>query len=180
MRTTSRWPCSTRRRTSASTASAARLREAPRTCGMTQNAHEKLQPSCTFTNARTRSSPTSARTHPIAPTSRATKSGVRSPGSRTTVTFVGQARESVAGEVRAAARHVDAARPPGGPARRLARLPHRLVRDAARVDDGDVGVLAAPPTWPSATSRSRISWTSVCETLQPRKSTVNVAMTGRC
>ena len=61
----------------------------PRTCGMTQKAQEKLQPSWTFTNARTRSRPTSARTQPIAPTSRATNSGVRSPGSRTTLMLSG-------------------------------------------------------------------------------------------
>ena len=36
VRTTSRWPCRARRATSASTSAAARLRLAPRTCGITQ------------------------------------------------------------------------------------------------------------------------------------------------
>src|SRR5438552_4053717 len=67
--TTSRWPCATRRTISSSTASARRLREAPRTSGMTQKLHENEQPSWTFTNARTRSSRASAWTQPIAPTS---------------------------------------------------------------------------------------------------------------
>ena len=40
----------------ASTASAARLRDAPRTSGITQKSHEKLQPSWILTKARTRSS----------------------------------------------------------------------------------------------------------------------------
>ncbi len=90
VRTTSQCPCSTRLRISRSTASAGRLREAPRTWGMTQNAHEKLQPSCTLTNALVRSRPTFASTQPIAPTSPATNDGVRSPGSLTTVTFAGK------------------------------------------------------------------------------------------
>ena len=50
-----------------------RLREAPRTSGMTQKLHEKLQPSWIFTNARMRSRRASAWTQPIAPTSPATK-----------------------------------------------------------------------------------------------------------
>ena len=48
--------------------------------------------------------------------------------------------ERVAGQVRAAARHVDEPRPAGGPTRRLPRLPHRLVGHAAGVDDRDVRV----------------------------------------
>ena len=51
------------------TDSAERLREAPRTSGTTQKLHEKLQPSWTFTKARTRSRRDSACTHPTAPTS---------------------------------------------------------------------------------------------------------------
>ena len=74
MSTISRWPCATRRRISARTASALRLRVAPRTSGITQNAHENEQPSWIFTNARTRSSLASACTQPIAPTSPATVS----------------------------------------------------------------------------------------------------------
>ena len=56
----------------ASTASALRLRDAPRTSGITQKLHENEQPSWIFTNARTRSSRASAWTQPIAPTSPAT------------------------------------------------------------------------------------------------------------
>ena len=77
-----RWPCSTRRRISRAPRSAARLREAPRTSGMTQKLHEKLQPSWIFTNARTRSSRASACTQPIAPTSPATNAGVSSLAAR--------------------------------------------------------------------------------------------------
>ncbi len=50
----------------------------------------------------------------------------------------GQSRERVAGEVGAAARDVDPPVRARGPRDRPARLPHRLVRDAAGVDDGDV------------------------------------------
>ena len=56
---------------------------------MTQNAQEKLQPSCTFTNARTRSSRASAWTQPIAPTSPATNAGVSSLRRATTTTLSG-------------------------------------------------------------------------------------------
>ena len=73
----------------ASTASARRLRDAPRTSGITQKLHEKLQPSWIFTNARTRSSRASAWTQPIAPTSPATNAGVSSLGRATTTTFSG-------------------------------------------------------------------------------------------
>ena len=44
-----------RRRASSSTARSGRERLAPRTRGMTQNAHPNVQPSCTLTNARVRS-----------------------------------------------------------------------------------------------------------------------------
>ena len=93
MRTTSRWPCATRRRISPRTASALRLRELPRTSGITQKLHENEQPSWIFTNARTRSMRASAWTQPIAPTSPATNAAVSSLRFATTVTFVGQARE---------------------------------------------------------------------------------------
>ena len=89
MSTTSGCPWSTRRRTSPSTAAARRLREAPRTSGITQKLHEKLQPSCTLTNARTRSSRASPWTQPIAPTSPATNAGVSSLERATTTTFSG-------------------------------------------------------------------------------------------
>src|SRR5438034_754754 len=49
--TISRWPCATRRRTSSRTAAALRLRDRPRTRGMTQKLQEKLQPSWIFTKA---------------------------------------------------------------------------------------------------------------------------------
>ena len=89
MRTTSRWPCATRLRISPSTAPARRDRVPPRTSGITQNAHEKLQPSWILTKARTRSSPASAWTQPIAPTSPATNAGVSSLRRATTTTFSG-------------------------------------------------------------------------------------------
>src|SRR5207248_2268164 len=52
------------------------------------------------------------------------------------------ARERVSRELRGASRREDATVRAGGASDGLARLPHRLVRDAAGVDDGDVGVLA--------------------------------------
>ena len=143
MRTTSRWPWATRRRISASTASAGRLRDAPRTSGITQKRHENEQPSCTLTNARTRSSLASACTQPIAPTSPATNSGVSSLRRATTTTFAGQAGEGLAREVRSAACDVDAPVRPCGAGRLLARLRHRFVGHAARVHDGHVGVAVA-------------------------------------
>ena len=96
MRTISRWPCATRRRASASTAGGGRLREAPRTSGTTQKAHEKLQPSCTFRKARTRSSRDSACTQPTAPTSPATAAGVSSLGLAMTLTFCGSLAKAAA------------------------------------------------------------------------------------
>ena len=95
MRTISRWPCSTRRRISARTASALRLRVAPRTSGITQNAHENEQPSWILTKARTRSSRTSAWTQAIAPTSPATVSTACSIWPGTTVTFAGNPANAV-------------------------------------------------------------------------------------
>ena len=95
MSTISRWPCATRRRISARTASALRLRVAPRTSGITQNAHENEQPSWIFTNARTRSSRTSAWTQAIAPTSPATVSTACSIWPGTTVTFAGSPANAV-------------------------------------------------------------------------------------
>jgi hypothetical protein len=90
VRTISRWPCATRRRISRRTASAPRLREAPRTSGMTQKLHENEQPSWIFTNARTRSRRTSSFVHPIAPTSVATACAVCSARFATTTTFGGR------------------------------------------------------------------------------------------
>ena len=168
MRTTSRCPCAMRRRISPSTASAARLREAPRTSGITQKLHENEQPSCILTNARTRSSRASAWTQPIAPTSPATNAA--SPRCCAATTDVlGQAREGVAGEVRAAAGDVDAAvraRPRGRPP--CATLRDGLVRDAARVDDRDVARRARLDVTVARAARSRTSCASTWETLQPR------------
>ena len=76
-----------RRRISASTAPACRLRVPPRTSGITQNAHENEQPSWIFTNARVRSRRASERTQPIAPTSPAIAAGSSSLGRPTTDTF---------------------------------------------------------------------------------------------
>ena len=56
---------------------------------------------------------------------------------------VGQPGERVAGEVRAAAGDVDAPVRARRASRLLARLRNRLVGDAARVDDGDVGAAVA-------------------------------------
>ena len=96
-------------------------------------------------------------------------------GGRTTTTLPG--RPSSASPPRFAAQPVTYTRPmrARGARRRLARLRQRLVRDAARVDDCDVAV-AARSVWPSASSRSRTSCASRCDTLQPRKRTSNVAM----
>src|SRR5215213_9220640 len=63
------------------------LLEAPRTSGTTQKEQEKLQPSCTFTNARMRSILASDWTQPIEPTSPATNDAVSSLRLRTTITF---------------------------------------------------------------------------------------------
>jgi hypothetical protein len=57
---------------------------------MTQKLHENEQPSWIFTNARTRSIRASAWTHPIAPTSPATKAAVSSLRFATTATFGGR------------------------------------------------------------------------------------------
>src|SRR4029453_142300 len=67
VRTTSRWPCRTRFSPAASTAAAALLLDAPRTSGITQKVQEKLQPSWTRTNARTRPSRQSACPQPVRP-----------------------------------------------------------------------------------------------------------------
>ena len=63
-----------------------RERLAPRTFGITQNAHPNVQPSCTFTNARVRSSRGAGPTQAVAPSSRAMRSAASSAVSRTTVT----------------------------------------------------------------------------------------------
>src|SRR5215216_142572 len=173
--TTSRWPCSTRRATSRSTSSARRLRDAPRTSGITQKLQEKLQPSCTFTNARTRSSRASARTQPIGPTSRATRPGVCSGVPAMTDTFAGTvARASPA---RLAAQPVT-----------YTRLCVRAARAAACRDFATASFVTQQPlmtamsaaspssSCPSASSRARRPCASACETLQPRNRTEKVAM----
>src|SRR5438067_2355068 len=135
VRTTSRWPCATRRAISASTASAARLRDAPRTSGITQKLHEKLQPSCTLTKARTRSRRASAWTHPIAPTSPATKSGVSSLRRATTTTLSG--RPSNASAARFAPHPVTYTRACVRAARGACAVGIELDAVGARVGEGD-------------------------------------------
>ena len=98
-------------------------------------------------------------------------------GSRDNPDVVGKAGELATGQVRRAPGQVDlpgaARRAPDG----LPRLSHRLMRDTARVHDRDVG-LAGGLAVPSAASRSRSAWASVCDTLQPRNSTEKVAIAG--
>ena len=57
-----------------------------------------------------------------------------------------QSRECVGGEVRRAPGREDAAVRARGPSDSLSRLPHRLVRDTARVDDSDVATLGLDVT----------------------------------
>src|SRR5215211_5607904 len=90
VRTTSRCPCATRRRTSPITACALRLRVPPRTSGMTQKLQENEQPSWILTKARTRSRRASAWTQPIAPTSPATNCAASSLLRGTMTTFSGR------------------------------------------------------------------------------------------
>ena len=85
-----------------------------------------------------------------------------------------QACEGVACEIRRAARDVDAPMCARRPRGRLAALGNCLVGDAAAVDHRDVGA-SGLSLWPSRSSASRTSCASACETLQPRKSTRNVA-----
>jgi hypothetical protein len=155
--TISRCPCSTRRRTSASTASARRLRDAPRTSGMTQKLHENEQPSWIFTNARTRSSRASAWTHPIAPTSPATNAAVSSARRATTVTFAGRLAKAFC--ARFAAQPVTYTRPCVRAARAAAfRLfaTASFVTQQVLITATSAAAPGAAATWPSASSRSRI------------------------
>src|SRR5690349_11787566 len=143
---------------------------------MTQKLHENEQPSWIFTNARTRSIRASARTQPMAPTSPATKAAVSSLGFATTVTFGG--RLAKAFSCRFAAQPVtytcECVR-----AARAAAL--RLFATASFVTQHVLITATSAPaescasTWPSRSSASRTSCTSACETLQPKKSTRNVA-----
>src|SRR5439155_10110000 len=174
---TSRCPCATRRRISPSTASAERLREAPRTSGMTQKRQANEQPSCTLTKARTRSRRASACTQPIAPTSPATTSGVSSLRRATTTTLPGSPAN--ASPARFAPQPVTYTRPCVRAARAAS------LRDFATASWVTQHVLttatSAPPSrssWPSASSRSRTACASTCETLQPRKRTEKVAIRG--
>ena len=172
MRTTSRWPCSTRRRISASTRRArpaARARRAR--AGSTQKVHEKEQPSCTFTNARTRSSRASAWTQPIAPTSPATNGRrlLAAPGDDDDV--LRQAGE----RVRRRGSRRSRSRRRGGACARPATAAWRDLRSASWVTQHVLTTATSAPSarsaWPSASSRSRTACASVCETLQPRKPT---------
>ena len=88
---------------------------------------------------------------------------------------LGQPGERRAREIGAAARHENL--PVRARCARgfLPRLRERLVRHAAGVDDRDVGAAVAS-VCPSASSRSRTSCASTCETLQPRKRTEKLAI----
>jgi hypothetical protein len=152
----------------------ARLREAPRTSGITQKLQEKLQPSCTFTNARTRSSRASAWTQPIAPTSPAIASGGLLARLRDDDDVLRQTGERV-GE-RLAPQPVTYTRRCVRAARDAA---WRDLRSASCVTQQVFSTATSPPSrsaWPSASRRSRTACASACETLQPRKSTENVAI----
>src|SRR3990170_3380279 len=143
---------------------------------MTQKLHEKLQPSCTFTNARTRSSRAAAWTQPIAPTSPATKSAVSSLSSGTTTTFCGRPANA---SFRLAPQPVTYTRPPLRAAWRAAlrdfRTASLVTQQVLRTATSGVSVVSECP---SASRRSRISCASAWETLQPRKLTENVAIVG--
>ena len=132
-----------RRRASSSTARSGRERLAPRTFGITQNAQPNVQPSCTLTNARVRSSRGAGPTQAVAPSSRAMRSAASSAVSRTTVTRASALANASRAEPRRAAGHVDV---PGAAAQRrahrLAALGDGLVRDAAGVDDVHRAALA--------------------------------------
>ena len=141
VRTSSRCPCAMRRRASASTAAAERLRDAPRTSGidaevareaaavlhLDERAHavEARRPPGRSRRRRRRRRP-----RPASPRS-ASRSRPRSRG-----------RPANASPARFAPQPVTYTRcvRARGAGRGLARLAHGLVRDAARVDDGDVGV----------------------------------------
>ena len=150
---------------------AAAARVAPRTSGITQNAHENEQPSWIFTNARTRSSRASACTQPIAPTSPATISAACSIWPATTVTFGRQPGERVAREFARRSRsrrHAACVRAAREAAlRRFARPSFVTQQVLITATSPRPGGLA----WPSRSSRSRSACASACETLQPRNST---------
>ncbi len=136
MTTSSRCPWATRRRASPSTARSGRERLVPRTRGITQKEQPNVQPSCTLTNARVRSSRGAGPTQLVAPRSRAMRSAASSAFSRTTVTGPPSAGERLVAEPRRAPGHehlLRAATQRG--THRLAALRHGLVRDAAGIDD---------------------------------------------
>ena len=103
------------------------------------------------------------------------EAGVSSLGLATTMTFAGRPREGVAGEVRAAAGDVDpAVRPRRTRAAWRDFAPPRASRSTCsrrrrRPQSARLAVAVGH-------QRSRISCASVCETLQPRNRTENVAM----
>ena len=106
---------------------------------MTQKPHENEQPSWILTNARTRSSRSSAWTQPSRPSSPATNAAVSSGRRATTVTFAGRPASGLAGEASGAAGEKDPGVAARGARGRLAALRERLVRHAAAVDDRDIG-----------------------------------------
>ena len=176
MRTTSRWPCATRRRISPSTAAALRLRVAPRTSGITQKAQEKR---AAVLDLHERADAVESCVG-LDAADRADVAGDRLDGfldlARTTVTFCGQPRE------RSPSRVVRRSR-----SRRRAACV-RAARDAAWRDFARPSLVTqhvfttATSPGPSprhgrrASRRSRNACASVCETLQPRKPTVKLAM----
>ncbi len=176
MSTISGWPWATRRRISASTADARRLRVPPRTSGMTQNAHENEHPSWIFTNARRRSRRAEASTHAIAPTSPATAAGVSSLGRATTVTF---------GATRAKAPSRFAPQPVTKTLSCVRAARETAWRDfetasfvTQQVFTTAMSATPSASTWPSASSRSRTACASANETLQPRNRVWNEAIGG--
>src|SRR4051794_16540970 len=144
---------------------------------MTQKLHEKLQPSCTFTNARTRSRRGSPRAPPIAPPSPATNEGVSSLERATNTTFSGSPANA---SVERFAPH------PVTYTRRCVRAARdaawRDFRSASCVTQHVLITATSAPdprsSWPSPSNASRSPCASAWETLQPRKSTEKVAMRG--
>ena len=139
MSTTSRWPCVTRRAISASTASA---RAAARGAAHERDHAEVAREAAAVLHL-------DERAHAVEPRvglDAADRADVAGDERRRLLAalrddddVLGQAGERVRGEVRAAARDVDAAVRPRGPRGLPCATSRRLVRDAAGVDDGDVG-----------------------------------------
>ena len=154
-----------------------RLRVAPRTSGITQNAHENEHPSWIRTNARTRSRRCGASTQPIAPTSPATNAAASSPVRLVTTTFSGAPANAFSRFEAHPVTYTDRAE-------RAARA--AACRDFETASCVTQQVLttwispaSATSTCPSASNRSRIACASANETLHPRNRVENVAMRGQ-